>query len=261
MAHDDQGFPPDSGVSAFGSLAQQVVSVLSTRQSRTFANQARPHIRSILDRRLLTKTHFNPSETLTELRAFRLSDCSIIDNYIPEAAREMGVKWVRNDLGFAEVTIASVRLQSLLTEVEFINPDAPHPYPRELDILFVTCEGEQHTLGSFVAAAQLRRRGAVVERLCADADSVIEDRMLSGKYDAVLFSTSRAQDLEKIADLVNFAKAQMSSPPFFVLGGILLGTFGNIKRLTGVDLVTNDVDVVVSSCERQSTEFRKQALT
>ena len=261
MPHDDQNFPQNSGVSAFGSLALQVVSVLSTRQSHTHANQALPYIRSILDRRLLTRTHFNASDTLMELRGFRLDDTAIIDSYIPDAARSMGEKWVNNDLGFAEVTIASVRLQSLLAEVELIDPDTFHPYSRDVDILFVACEDEQHTLGSFVAASQLRRRGAAVERLCGEPDSVIQDRMIEGKYDAVLFSTSRAQDLEKIAALVNFAHQELSAPPIFVLGGILLETFGNIKRLTGVDLVTNDVEMVVSYCEQRSTELPSQALT
>lgn len=259
MSHDDQNFPADSGVSAFGTLALQVVSVLSTRQSGQHANQARPYIRSILDRRLTTKAYFNPSDTLDELRAFRLKDEAIIDNYIPDAARSMGQKWVENDLGFAEVTIASARLQSLLTEVEFLNPDTHHPYDRDLEILFVACEDEQHTLGSFVAAAQLRRRGAIVERLCGEPDAVIRDRMMTGNYDAVLFSSSRSQDLEKIADLVTYSKQRMPRPPLFAMGGILLGTFGNIKRLTGVDLVTNDVDTVVSYCEQRSTQRLRQA--
>ncbi len=259
MSHDDQNFPFDSGVSAFGSLALQVVSVLSTRQSDQHANQARPYIRSILDRRLTTKAYFNPSDTLEELRAFRLNDEVIIDSYIPDAARSIGQKWVQNDLGFAEVTIASTRLQSLLTEVEYLNPDTHHPYDRDLEFLFVSCENEQHTLGSFVAAAQLRRRGVTVERLCGEPENLIQSRMLTGNYDAVLFSTSRSQDLEKIANLVRYSKQRMSQAPMFALGGILLETFSNVKRLTGVDLVTNDVDMVVSYCEQRSTQFLRRA--
>ncbi|WP_050930606.1 hypothetical protein [Aestuariivita boseongensis] len=259
MAHDDQTFPKDSGVSAFGSLALQVVSVLSTRHLDQHANQARPHIRSILDRRLTTRAHFNAGDALEELRAFRLNDGMIIDKYIPDAARSMGDKWLENELGFAEVTIASVRLQSLLSEVEHVNPDTYHPCDRDLDVLMIACEDEQHTLGSCVAALQLRRRGAIVDRLCGEPDSVIKSRMQEGNYDAVLFSSSRSQDLEKIADLVNFAKTSLAHPPFLALGGILLETFGNIKRLTGVDLVTSDVDTVVTHCEQRSAQLLRQA--
>ncbi len=259
MSHDDQTFPFNSGVSAFGTLALQVVSVLGTRQTGQHANQARPYIRGILDRRLTTKAHFNPSDALDELRAFRLSDEVIIDQYIPDAARAIGARWVQNDLSFADVTIASTRLQSLMIEIEYLNSDIHHLSDRNLEILFVACESEQHTLGTFVAAAQLRRRGVMVERLCGEPDNVIQNRMMTGNYDAILFSSSRSQDLEKIAELVRYANQHMPQAPIFVLGGIVLEKIGNVKRLTGVDLVTNDIDMVVSHCELRSTQFLRRA--
>ncbi len=259
MAHDDQNFPEASGVSAFGSLALQVVSVLSTRQSGQHSSQARPYIRSILDKRLTTRAHFNPTDTLEELRAFRLSDEVILNSYIPEAAQSIGEKWVKNELGFADVTIASVRLQSLLAEIEFMGPEGHMMSDTQFDVLMVTCEGEQHTLGSFVAAAQFRRQGAIIDRLCGEPDAVIHNRIAENTYDAVMFSSSRGQDLEKIANIVSYAKQNMAAPPLFALGGIVLGRYGNLKRLTGVDLVTSDVDMVVSYCGQRSTHPLIQA--
>lgn len=259
MAHDDQTFPGNSGVSAFGSLAIQVVSVLNARQAGEQANQARPYIRSILDRRLTSKAYFNPTDALEELRAFRLSDDMIIDSYIPEAARSIGQKWVDNELGFADVTIASTRLQSLLTEVEFLNPEQPPQYDCSSDVLVVTCRKEQHTLGAMVASAQLRKRGAMVETMSGETDDAVLQRILAGSHDAILFSCSRSEDLETISQTVTYCRQHMPFVPLFALGGIILGRFGNIKRRTGVDLVTNDVDIVVSFCAQRSTRPLKQA--
>jgi methylmalonyl-CoA mutase cobalamin-binding subunit len=251
MPHDDHRFSTAHGVSAFGTLAMEVVSVLNARQAAVQVNQARPYIRSILDRRLMTKAYFNPSDALSELRALRLSDAAIIDNYIPEAARSIGQKWAQDELGFADVTIASVRLQSLLTEVEFLNPDDHLPAERTLDILIVACEGEQHTLGCFVAAAQLRRRGATVETMCGQPEDVIRSRILRNDYDAILFSCSRRRHLETISGIVIDIRSRMSEPPLFAIGGIILSKTRGIKRLTGADLVTSDVDVVVEQCEQR----------
>ena len=259
MAHDDQNFPESSGVSAFGSLALQVVSVLNTRQAGSQGSLVQPYIQSILDQRLTSKSYFNPADTLEELRALRLSDEHIIDGHIPDAARAVGEKWVQNDLGFAEVTIASVRLQSLLTEVAFLNPDTLPIHDCPLDVLIVTCEGEQHTLGCFVVAAQLRRRGAVVETLCGEHADVIRHRVMENGYDAVLFSSSRPQDLETISDIVSYSKTNLVDPPLFALGGIILETNKNTERLAGVDLVCNDVDTVISLCEQRSTPPQQQA--
>lgn len=259
MAHDDQNFSEASGVLPFASLALEVVSVINERQAKVQANQARPYIRSILDRRLTTKAYFSPSDALTELRALRLGDEAIIDNYIPEAARSIGEKWNRNELGFVEVTIASVRLQSLLAEVEFINPEIQPSYDGPLNALIVSCEGDQHTLGCFVAAAQIRRTGATVETLCAAPDAAICKKIMNGDFDAVLFSCSRSQSLESIRNIVMYSKKKLSDPPIFALGGIIVGTLGNIQGQTGVDLVTSDTDELVSYCAQRSPKLLKQA--
>lgn len=259
MAHDDFGFHDQTSEGAFGSLALQVVSVLKARHAQTQAKQARPHIRSILDRRLTTRAHFNPSDTLDELRALRLSDAEIIDYYIPEAARAIGEKWVDNSLGFADVTIASVRLQSLLTEVEFLRPETSPGFDLPIDVLVVVGEHEQHTLGAFVIAAQLRRRGAIVETLCGEPEKEIRRRILMAHYDAVLFSSSRTQDLDSIAGTVSYVRDMTAEAPVFALGGIVLGKVGNIQRRTGMDLVSNDVDKLVSFCEQRSIRHPEQA--
>ncbi len=252
MAHDDQTMAGRLGSGAFGTLAMEVVSVLKARQAAAPADREQPYARAVLDKRITSRAPFNPTEILSELRALRLSDDSIIGRYIPDAARTVGARWVANEMGFAEVTIASARLQSLLTEVAISDPEAGVHMDCPFDLLIVACEKEQHTLGCFVTAAQLRRRGAMVETLCSEPSDVISSRILDADYDAVLFSCSRSQDLESIREIIHCCHQQMSAPPAFVLGGIVLNSVGNLRRLTGVDLISDDVDTVVTFCEQRS---------
>jgi len=259
MPHDDQHLTRFHDIKTFGMLAREVVAVLNARQAQPSNQRARPYVRSLLDRRLTSKTAFNPADTLDELRALRLSDAAIVDQCIPDAACAIGAKWANDELGFAEVTIASVRLQSLLTEVEFLRPAEPPGFDCDMDVLMLALEGEQHTLGCFVTAAGLRRRGAAVETLCGAPDAVILDHLARNTYDAVLISCSRLQDLPAIARLVERGRRDSGGAPLFMLGGIVLGADVHIRQATGVDLVTNDLDVVVSYCKQRSTRPLKQA--
>lgn len=265
MAHDDQTFPERSGVSAFGSLAAEVLSVLTSRHVKDtgpgiLANHESPFAHSILERRITTRSHFNAADLLEELRALRLSDVDIVDHCIPQAARGIGLKWEHNEMGFAEVTIASSRLQSLLTQIEFVNPACEPMLDCPFDILLVAPPNEQHTIGCFVAAAQLRRRGAIVETMCGHGFDMVLARLESCEYDAVLISGSRPRDLEMIQRLAIDSKTTNAiSAPLFVLGGIVLDKVEGLDSLPGIDLVTSDVDVVIQACEQRSIHPYRRA--
>lgn len=261
MAHDDltmQG--AIRGLSAVGSLAVEVVSVLNARQGRAQRGVARPYISAILEKRVISRAIFDAAVALDELRAFRLCDEEIIDQYIPAAAVAIGQKWAASELGFAEVTIASVRLQSLLTEVAYSDPQGHAILPDPPDCLVITCEGEQHTLGSFIAAAQLRRRGAAVEVLCAETDAEVTNRIAARTYDLVMFSCSRSRDLDSIAQIIQNARKRSSTTPVFALGGIVCSAVAGLERLTGADLVTCDIDEVMEYCGQRSTPSLAQAM-
>jgi methylmalonyl-CoA mutase cobalamin-binding subunit len=255
MAHDDQtGWytdPAQTEASAVSSLALRVVSVLNERQARQqFA--ARPYISNILDRRITCRANFDAADVVNELRCFQISDDVIIDSYIPVAARSIGEKWVSDELGFAEVTIASARLQALLTEIAYCDTASAALMLDPPRLLVVICEGDQHSLGGFVVAAQLRRRGAVVEVICSEDSETVARQIQDGDHHAVLFSCSRRAGLASIAQVVTTARRQSAVPPLFVLGGIVLDYCKDIKGDTGVDLVTNDLDAVIAMCEQES---------
>jgi hypothetical protein len=260
MAHDDQnarGMGRD--IAAFRDLAREVMSQLSQRSGETLPGVPRTDVLEFLDARMLARDGFDCAAVLDDLRSFNLTDRTIIDCYIPAAARRIGEGWVQSDLGFAEATIASVRLQSLLSEIAYSSPDCAIVRTTPIDALVVTLAGDQHTLGGFVAAAQLRRRGASVEISCGETPSSIENRVISGDYDVIMFSCSRSRDLEIIAQVIKNIRRRANNGPVFALGGIVLGICLNIDRLTKADLVTSDIDQVVKWCEQRPRHVQRRA--
>lgn len=260
MAHDDQnarGMGRD--LAAFRDLAREVMSQLSKRPGPAQPGVPRRDVLDFLAARMLARDSFDCAAVLDDLRAFNLNDRTIIDCYIPAAAERIGEAWVQSDLGFAEATIASVRLQSLLSEIVYSSPDCAAVRDTPIDALVVTLSGDQHTLGGFVAAAQLRRRGASVEISCGETPSGIEDRVIGGDYDVIMFSCSRTRDLETIAQVIKNIRHRAPSAPVFALGGLVLGICRNIDRLTKADVVTSDIDQVVKSCEQRPRHVQRRA--
>ncbi len=261
MAHDGLKVQESiRGLSAVGSLAIEVVSVLNARQGRVQRGVPRPYIGAILEKRVISRASFDARATLEELRAFRLTDEEIIDQYIPAAAVSIGHKWSVSELSFAEVTVATVRLQSLLSEAAHSDPNGDALAQDTLECLMVTLEGDQHTLGSFVAATQLRRRGVVVEMSCGEPVAEIRARIAERTFDVVMFSSSRERDLDSIAQIVKYVRQRGSTTPVFALGGIVCSAVRGLDRLTGVDIVTSDIDEVLSYCGQRSNHSLMRAV-
>lgn len=251
MAHDDPQLflrPQPDSPPAVGNFARAVVSALNNRQSTLQKTSVRVYLAEIILHRVIAKASFDAKAVLAELRGYRLGDQAIIDAYIPAIACEIGEMWVQDRLSFADVTIASVRLQSLLTEVAYCNPERPRHVETAFHAMVVICEGDQHSLGGFVAAAQLRRMGASVEVTCNVPAAQVAEQVIAGVFDAVLFSCSRRRSLATVADIVHMVRTGVRPPPIFALGGIILNHVEDIEATTGVDIVASDVASVVEHC-------------
>ncbi|NRB02377.1 MAG: cobalamin B12-binding domain-containing protein [Rhodobacteraceae bacterium] len=231
-------------------LATHVISVLQQRQAPYQAG-VRQFILDYLVRAILYQPEFEAELVQAELRGFRLNVDTIIDNYVPMAAKELGELWVQSKIDFAQVTIGALRLQSLLTEaadeVVFLTP----PQAVDVTMVLVVPEGEQHFLGASVVAAQLRRMGVQVCSVFAEPGDDLVRRISAEMPDAVMFTCGRTAGLATIAQTVFSIRQRVSEVPLLVLGGSILETHADIKETTGVDLVTNTPTDVLSRCLKQ----------
>lgn len=239
----------------FSGLASTVISVLRDKPV-TAAHTIRTSVVRKLVRATLRDGAFNAEMLLGDLQDGRVAPDQIVDIYIPEAARELGAMWVDDTLSFAAVTIASARLQGLLTLLSPSWTAAPSAGAEGLNTLMIQMAGDTHTLGAHVATSQLRRMGAAVRILFGpDADGVI-GALREDRYDLVMVSCSRAESLETLAQLVKRVRHGLSSTPPIALGGLVLNHADRLKDRTGVDLVTGDVKVAFKLCDKQRVKQR-----
>lgn len=236
-----------------GKLASQVIDVLCERQS-VHGPGARKFVLDYLMRAITRKDNFLPALMLEELRGHRLTPDMIIDTYVPLVAQELGELWTRDVLDFAQVTVGSMRLQSLLSEAagEIVPiPRRAQPYQNELSALVVVPMGEQHFLGASVLAAQLRRIGVSTSVSFCEVDTQLIVRVEMDVPDMVLFSVARPEALEVVCRTVKKIKRAVNPAPVLAIGGAMRGDAAMLRDETGVDLVTSVAkDVVAFSAKR-----------
>ena len=254
---DDRGLETDARP-AVSALASAVISVLNDR-----SDEQRDTVRSSVVRKLVKATlregAFNPEKVLHDLSDTRIDNDQIVDIYVPEAARELGNMWCDDAIGFAKVTIATARLQGLLTLLAPPWAARTHDNAETINTLMILQGNDSHTLGPHVATAQLRRMGASVRILFGpDAETIL--KVLSeDSYELVLFSCSRTDALENISKMVKRIKTGFTGAPPIALGGIVLNLTDRVKEKTGVDLVTGDVRVAFKLCDRKRLKSKSVA--
>lgn len=236
-------------------LATKVISVL---RERTLAENALL-CDAIIDRLLVAITNpkeFDANAVLMALRAARLSHDDIVSCYIPEAARHLGCRWTQSDMTFAEVTIASARLQDL---VRIMSSDWTVDVGRKmpdsrLAVLLVICDNDTHTLGCATIGARLRYAGHSVRQIFGATQDDMRQALRHDWYDLILFSCGRPQALETVKQFVNHIRATLHEVPPMALGGLVLPQVADAQNITGVDLATNDLQLALKLCDEKRVQ-------
>lgn len=174
---------------------------------------------------------------------------TIVDEMIPDLARDMGEAWCEDEMSFADVTIGVARLQSIVRELGtrwgsdmFGAADAPA-------LLLAVPHDVYHTLGAVVLAGQLRRRGYSVRLVLGATGEEIARQMAQARYDAVLISSSRGTSLDSLRVLVDSVRQSAVPAPRIVIGGTILESREDVCALTGADHVSNDPDEALRLCD------------
>ena len=233
--------PRDDAAQAAGRrvemLASRALSMLARRKSR-------PRLK--LSETFVTRLHglsIDPnmgrsSRLLDVMREAQIGDDAIVDEYVPEVARRLGVDWVENRLSFAEVTMGAARLQAIVRD---LHPAGDSGAGERVAIAVYAAPGENHTLGATVAAHQLRRLGVSV-RLTLDG----EDPMQPGNFDAVFVSVATTAALVQLAPFVENLRQTFGAP--VVVGGPAVERAGDAKGVTRADHATTDCKEALRLC-------------
>lgn len=178
----------------------------------------------------------------------RVSAAAVADLYIPELARRLGRDWMDDRATFAQVSLATARIQGMLRAIGSAwSADTAAPGAAR-SLALVVPKGEQHTLGAMVLLGQLRRLGISVRLILGEGPAGIAALVRDGGLQGVLISVSATSRLAEVQGIVRELRAKVVAGLPIVVGGAVVRADVESMRLAGVDLMTADLSQALAAC-------------
>jgi methanogenic corrinoid protein MtbC1 len=245
-ASKDVAWRSDGG-GAIASFAVRVLDGLVER-SRVTSARLRPDLVHALIQSMVTTDQAHAEAALAAFRRACISPVAMAERYIPAAARHLGSGWATDHLSFAEVSIATARLQALVRAIGIRwGGTATQPQDHRC-VLMIVPAGEQHTLGAVVATAQLRRMGmSVCLRLGPDRAEVSE-LLRTRAFDIAMLSIGHDKRLDSVARLVETLRVFGPRGLPLAAGGAVVADGADVVARTGVDFMAQDLAQALALC-------------
>lgn len=177
-----------------------------------------------------------------------LSAEGLIDDYIPAVARLLGMHWCHDSLGFAEVTIATARLQGQVRTLDQLARRPVAGFDSAPSILMVIAPGNYHTLGSMIALSRFRRLGASVRLAIVQTPEELPAIIQDGQFDMVTLSASGCEKLEVLRHLVNRVRTSGADALPIVVGGAILACDPDAHIHIGADFAATEPEEAFTAC-------------
>ena len=179
---------------------------------------------------------------------------TIADEVVPALALYMGRLWEFDRISFAEVSIATARLQQTVRALTYDHKAERTPV--DARILLVAPSVETHTLGIFVLSEQFRRIGCTVRVCVGETNREIVSIVRRTPYDMIGITAGSHRTLLTVRELVKDLRAGVPRNNKIVLGGAVSLLDLDLKKVTGVDYVCNSVEEALAKChiEMQKTK-------
>jgi methylmalonyl-CoA mutase cobalamin-binding subunit len=229
------------------SFAGRVLDVLVDR-SRRSSSTLRDDLVATLAEGML---HQDEQQLEAALRAFRracISPSAMAETYVPAAARLLGSDWACDRMGFADVTIGTARLQALVRAIGTRWAGDSTLAPGFRTVLMIVPERHDHTLGAIVATGQLRRMGLSVCLRLGPGRRELIDLLRTRIFDAAMISVGHSERIDLVSAVVDTLRAYGPRGMPILAGGPVPLAAEELKRRTGADFVTSDLDLAVSYC-------------
>ena len=169
-----------------------------------------------------------------------ISAKEIFEVFIPDAARQLGRCWIQNTLSFAEVTLATSKLQTIAKQFEGLYIGSVNSGASGPEIMIISPKQEQHTFGAQMITRQFQRLG--VSPYLSINNNVDEIRKIINKHKFKLVGLSLANykscapksDVRSIVGLVKKLKIPI------LAGGSLIHSHKNAVESLNFDMITDD---------------------
>ena len=156
------------------------------------------------------------TEYLSLLYRGGFSLAAIFDLFLTPLMHEIGRRWERDLMSFAQVSIFSARLQAALCE--FL-PSLPTSLAGRVRILLAAMPGEQHTLGLTMIAARLEEAGFTVDREIEATPEALCRRVAGTKYAAIGLSCGSDRTQPDLPGLASALRAASACRDVVMVGG------------------------------------------
>ena len=182
-------------------------------------------------------TRDGPQKTeqyITELLNLGMGIDLIVLELIPRIARKLGNQWASDSLSFAEVTIATGRLQKLIYSLDHLYQETRTSSATAHSILVTAAPGSHHTLGPLILSNYFTWAGWSVLSESAPSERFIETTVTSKSLTAIAVSIADYDQLDRLPKLIQSIRSKSLNPAIIVLtGGSLYNadamSFGHIK--------------------------------
>ena len=232
------------------SLAKAAISVLARQSAPTPEGLARRL--ETLSEAFISPEEAHRHDALTKLAQEGVSIEDTIDYVIPATARLMGFRWANDSLSFAEVSIGSARLQETVRGLT--TQQRREIVKNRGTILLVVPYPEHHTLGVFVVADQLRRRGYDVHISVSQHARQVAERVKRFKYDMIGVTAAGRRTLASVRDLVEIIKQSVPRITPVIVGGSIIDSGLDTVGITGADFATADIEAALEFCGLTKTD-------
>ncbi len=227
------------------SALRTVMSNAANREPRTREDWIRR-----LCEALMSEAESSYHAVIAALIATGVKQNEIYQSYVPAAARYLGELWVSDKASFVDVTVGASRLQNLIRQRE---ADGGHLWsdrsvPLGQSVLVAIPEYEQHALGAFVAADNLRRHGLWVHMAIGLKDAELAQLVNSQRFSMVGLSIATPNSVEKTTGLVDYIRSNSKHTPPIVVGGRMVEQNEKLVLRTGADFAVRSAREAIEKC-------------
>lgn len=195
----------------------------------------------------------NPDEKrryaiVSKLIASGVTSEEIVARYVPLAAARLGEAWVDGTLSFSQVTIGAARLQETVRALGERECGVTATVPLGHSVLIAIPAHEDHTLGAFIAAGQLRRCGLWVHMAIGQDEDEIAAAVQAHGFGMIGVSGAGRKALEPIKRLVDKLRHLPTRCAPIVIGGNICNIGLDLCSCTGADLATTSPREAMNFC-------------
>ena len=193
---------------------------LSALAAGSFAKQAdccSSEVKDLLDALTMPDDAIYQQLLLNTIASGCTSD-DLIDQTIPDLARRLGDGWSADTLSFADVSIGVSRLQKTVRQHGALKEVDGLKHPLGRRVLLILPETEQHSLGTFIVANQMRRLGVWVQLALGQKHDQIKTLVKDQGFAMIGVSVGGPQTRDHVSELTTILRETGTNAPI-ILGG------------------------------------------